>query len=271
MQFPPSQSLPTLLNANDLTWYPPSDRFPSDRLPFWTGEDAHGTRWLIKLRGGFNAVRERAFSVIAQALGIACQSSTFLKMSPLPNSLQFPRRGTEFDDVHQLAIWLLDEHSHQHPCNSCALAELKKQFLLRPYEVEVLRTSKIADAINMARGQMLGMLCEMFEPPGCLFTADHAFVQIDNELMFSSDAGADLRDSRWVVDDANQIRSTGLEEAIRLCKQVLSLPDAVFQEAIRMPTGYRPQMKWSVREEIDCIRPRARHFLKWASMQQRGP
>ena len=112
------------------------------------------------------------------------------------------------------------------------------------------------------------MLCEMYEPPGQLFTASHAFVQIDNELMFCRAAGADLRDSPWVTDDANRIRPSGLEEAIRLCEQVLSLPEAVFQDALRMPEGYRPRMLWSVRKQIGLVRPRARDFLEWAALTE---
>ena len=112
------------------------------------------------------------------------------------------------------------------------------------------------------------MLCEMHEPPGQLFTTSHEFVQIDNELMFSRAAGADLRDSPWVTDDANRIRPGGLEEAIRLCEQVLSLPDAAFQDAIRTPEGYRPRMLWSVRKQIGLIRPRARDFLQWAALKR---
>ena len=112
------------------------------------------------------------------------------------------------------------------------------------------------------------MLCEMHEPPGRLFTTSHAFVQIDNEQMFSRGAGANLRDSPWVTDDAMRIRPSGLEEAIRLCEQVLSLADNVYQDAIRMPEGYRPRMLWSVRKQIGLIRPRARDFLEWAALTE---
>lgn len=64
---------------------------------------------------------------------------------------------------------------------------------------------RVKHAIDIARGEMLEMLCEMHEPPGQLFTRDHVFVQIDNELMFSQSAGADLWDSPWVTDEG-QIR-----------------------------------------------------------------
>ena len=263
MSFLPSRSLPPLLHADDLKWHA-----PTKDLHFWTCTDATGARWLVKLRGGFCAVREHAFSVIAQALDISCQSSTFLKMPPRRKPWPIPAQRSGSTDVYQLAIWLLDEHPHPSHCANCPLPELNTQFARRPYDLDVLRRSRVTGLLDWARGEMLGMLCEMHEPPGRLFTASHAFVQIDNELMFSRAAGADLRDSPWVTDDAKRIRPSGLDEAIRLCEQVLSLSDDVYQDAIRMPEGYRPRMLWSVRKQIGLIRPRARDFLKWAALKR---
>ena len=263
MSFPPSRSLPPLLHADDLYWHA-----PTEHLKFWTCTDATGTRWLVKLRGGFCAVRERAFSVIAQALDISCQSSTFLKMLPQRKSWPVPAQRRETTNVYQLAIWLLDEHPHPSHCDNCPLPQLNTQFARRPYDLDVLRRSRVTRLLDWARGEMLGMLCEMHEPPGRLITASHAFVQIDNELMFSRAAGADLRDSPWVIDDAKRIRPGGLDEAIRLCERVLSLSDDVYQDAIRMPEGYRPRMLWSVRKQVGLVRPRARDFLEWAALNR---
>ncbi|MCY4495837.1 MAG: hypothetical protein OXC14_00955 [Rhodospirillaceae bacterium] len=260
MSFPPSRTLPPLLHADDLKWHA-----PTEDLHFWTCTDPTAARWIVKLRGGFYAVRERAFSVIAQALDISCQSSTFLKMPPRRKPWPIPAQRSGSTDVYQLAIWLLDEHPQPSHCDNCPLPELNAQFAKRPYDLEVLRRSRVSMLLDWARGEMLGMLCEMHEPPGQLFTADHAFVQIDNELMFCRAAGADLRDSPWIIDDARRIRPSGLDEAIRLCEQVLSLSDDVYQDAIRMPEGYKPRMLWSVRKQIGLIRPRARDFLEWAA------
>jgi len=257
--FPSSRSLPPLLSPNGWSWHP-----PSDNQPFWLGDDTDGRRWLVKFRGGFNAVRERAFSIIAQALGISCQSSTFLKVPRDCPPFRSASPTVDSTDVYQLATWFFDEHERGQPCNDCPLKELNRHWQLSPYDVEVLRVTAVAHAIDMARGQMLGMLCEMHEPPGWLFTRNHVFVQIDNELMFSRSAGADLWDSPWVTDDG-RIRQTGLDEAVRFCEQVLSLPDEIFQEALQLPPSYRPRMIWSIRREINAIHPRARMFLKRAA------
>ena len=260
MTFPSSLELPELLHAERLAWSP-----PSDELPFRTCVDADGVRWLVKLRGGFYAVRERAFSVIAQSLGLSCQSSTYLSMPSHRDRWPFSPASHESDDACQLAIRFLDEHPHPSLCDDCPLLTLNDQFANRPFDIDVLARSPITNLLDWARGEMLGMLCEAHEPPGRLFTADHAFVQIDNEQMFSRHAGADLRDSPWVVDESGRVRAAGLKAAIHLCQQVSSLSDAVFRDALRMPVGYRPKMLWSVRREIDHIRPRARNFLRWAA------
>ncbi len=254
MNLCPSRSLPVLLTPDEWRWLP-----PSGGLPFWVGEDSRGIRWLVKCTGGFRSVRERAFSLIAQELGISCQSSTFLKLSRnCP-----PFLGGDATDRYQLAILFLDEHDVQKSCDNCPLEELKQRWHHKPYDEDVLNTSRIASAIDIARGEMLGMLCEMFEPPGRLFTRDHVFVQIDSELMFAREAGANLWDSVWVKEDG-KIKPSGLTEAIRLCERVLSLSDEIFREALELPYGYRPKMIWNLRKEIDAIRPRAQTFLHTA-------
>lgn len=251
MDYPSSRSLPPLITPDGWVWHA-----PSDWGKFWVGEDTDGRRWLVKFRGGFNAVRERAFSVIAQSLGISCQSSTYLKV-PID---RLPIRVADLDDEHQLAILFLDEHGPREACEDCPLEGLDQEMNERPFDVEVLKASSVGNAIDIARGEMLGMLCEMHEPPGWLVTPDHKIFQIDNELMFSQSAGAELWDSPWVTYDG-QINQSGLDEAARLCRQILELPDDVFSEAAQLPDGYRPEMVWSISDEIKRIRPRATDFL----------
>jgi hypothetical protein len=261
LTFPSSRWLPPLLHAEHWIWHPPS---PS--LRFWIGEDAENRQWLVKMRGGFYGLKERVFSIIAQALGISCQSSTFLKI-PRTRS-RFGSSSPEIrsvEDSWQLAIVFLEEHARR-PCgDACLLEEFNRNWRCRPYDIDLLRASRIASAIDIARGQMLGMLCEMHEPPDCLFTREHAFVQIDNELMFSRSAGADLLESPWVVDANRRRRPSGIREAVLLCKQVLALPDEVYREAVPLPAGYRPKMIWNIKKEVSEIRPRAGRFLAWAA------
>jgi len=255
MDFPKSTSLPLLMSSDGWTWIP-----PEETGHFWVGKDSDGLRWLVKFRGGFNAARERAFSVIAQALGVSCQSSTFVQVSKeyLPSQLE----NTE--EALQLAIQLIDIHVPAYCSEDCPLKELNRRFETSPYDINLLKSSPIKHAMDMARGEILGMLCEMHEPPGYLFTADHSFVQIDNELMFSRDAGGNLWKSPWVQYEG-AINPDGLSDAIRLCERLLSLDESVFAEAFRLPSGHRPSVGWSLSAEITKIRPRALAFLETAT------
>lgn len=254
--FPKSLSLGPLLTSEEWSWE------PFGFSDFWIGKDRDGQCWLVKFRGGFRAVRERAFSVIAQALGISCQSSTFLTVPKDCPPFLSSQSAIDSTDCCQLAIWLLDEHDHTKLCDPCPLRELNELWCQNPYDISVLRSSPIENAIDIARGEMLGMLCEMHEPPGWFFTTDHRFVQIDNELMFSSSAGADLHRSPWLQDEGGT-KEAGLNEAIRLCEDILSLPEETFEEALRLPAGYRPKMCWNMRKQVSAIRPRARAFLNF--------
>lgn len=112
----------------------------------------------------------------------------------------------------------------------------------------------------MARGQMLGSLCDMFEQPEFLFTRNHSLVQIDNELMFSENAGANLWRSQWIREHG-QVKRDGLALAIQLCEEVVELPDQVFLEAIQLPEAFKPEIEWCLDSQVECIRPRARKFL----------
>jgi len=248
--FPPSRSLPLLLSSDSWEWN------RSSRRDFWIGTDLDGMQWLVKIRGGFRAARERAFSIIAQALGISCQSSTFVKLS----SKCLPRHLNEYADPIHSAIIFLDEHPEGRCSDDCPIDGLNLKFNSSPYDVTLLPNLGITDAIDWARGEMLGMLCNQFEPPGALITRQHMFIQIDNELMFSK-GEADLFECYWVSKAKGRLRQAGTTEAIRLCEQILSLPDAVFEEALRTPRGALRNAPWSLRREVMGVRGRAQSFL----------
>lgn len=257
--FPSTRDLPTLLTDDDLAW-----DAPSGGSGFWTGLDSSGTRWVVKFRGGLYAVRERAFSLIAQALGISCQSSAYLKMPSHVRAWPIPPRQCDSKDVHQLAIWFLEEHRCEPNCPSCPVVELQEELRGQGDAYDTLRSSRIEHAVDLARGEMLGYLCGMYEPPDPLFTADHTFVQIDNESMFSPNSGADLWECRWIAG-AHGLNGAGLAAATQLCEQMLDLAPELFDEATLLPEGYQPDRAFSVHREVQLIRPRAIEFLKRAN------
>lgn len=251
MDIPDSETLPLLVSSVGWKW-----SSPDAACEFWIGEDADCQRWLVKMRGAFNGLRERAFSVIAQAVGISCQSSTFLKVTEkCPPFLQ-----SSSQDVFQLAILFMDEHEVGYCSETCPLRELNRRFDRYPYDAETLKELQIDHIKDLPRGEMLGMLCEMHEPPGYFFTRDHSYVQIDNELMFSKNAGGELETSPWLKYNG-AINKYGRLEAADLCEKILSLDNEIFEKALQLPEGYQVDMSWNLKEEIHKIQPRAQAFL----------
>jgi hypothetical protein len=179
-KWPLIAELPKLLNGVDWNWDRPSD---SSRIPkeFWIGTDRKGGQWLVKMRGSFLAQREYVFATIAQRIGISCQSSVYLV---IPSKTALPRGDQWNSEPHQLALYLLPEHSRR-PCSSkCPLQKIADKSL-NYSDIEAGETSGILNFKDLIRGEALGYLCGQFEPYGDFFTDDHRYVVIDNECMFA--------------------------------------------------------------------------------------
>ena len=67
--------LPSVLNCGDWNWSPYE---AGKSKPFWLGTDVEGTRWLTKMRGGFNAYREIVFARLAQGSAITREVCMFV-------------------------------------------------------------------------------------------------------------------------------------------------------------------------------------------------
>lgn len=216
--FPLISELPLIQHSKDWIWH----RSDVGR-DFWIGEDHEGSEWLLKVTGSFRALRERAFSVIAQNLGISCQSSTFLTLSPECE----PQRNMQPDGSNQLAIWFILEHEAGCCGDTCPLRSFSKIFEDAHDAVIALRHSSVPNAIDWVRGEILGHLCDMHEPPGRLFTRDHKLVIIDNELTFAK-APADIWECEWLWTVDGEWSEPGLKEVRNVCEAVANLSDDVF-------------------------------------------
>jgi hypothetical protein len=212
----------------------------------WIGTDRNGQDWLVKLRGGFRAYRERAFGVIAQHLGLSCQSSTFLTLTRDSAPLQ---QSQMVESTHG-AILMASEHEIGCCGETCPIKELNAALEIETdAPVAAFRDSVIPHAIDWVQGEMLGYLCDMHELPGRLFTQTHQFVQIDNELMFTN-APADLLESEWLKTASGRWSPTGIEVARRLCAAVADLPETVLANAAEIPHNFAFEMLWDVPASI---------------------
>jgi hypothetical protein len=185
-----------------------------------------GQKWLVKMTGSLHGHRERVYATLAQALGISCQSSTFVILDPKRVGI---RQNIEFFEAQQLAIWLMDEHPIK-PCSpTCPLSNIYGKKV--SFE-DIKRSSKsgVAHIEDIVRGDVLGRLCGQSEPHGHFFNRLHQYVVIDNECTFVTSPS--LRECRW-VDEA---RAQPL--IIQVCRGLADIPDENLRSMADIPNGY---------------------------------
>lgn len=246
-QFPLTRELPLLQCAAGWHWLQ-DENLGRD---FWVSNDSDGARWLVKMEGSFCAWRERAFSVIAQEVGISCHSTTFLLLEPKSP----PVAGRRSASREQAATTYITEHVPGLCFDACPLGGLNAACQSDDPTAALLKADvrKIADLV---RGEMLGFLCNQFEPPGYLYTPDHIFVQIDNSLMFCSEP-ADFFKCSWLRTKSGKWSTTGLTLARAMCEAVAALSDDVIEDAGATPPNFRITKPWSVQALIRNLRKRA--------------
>lgn len=261
MSYPLIAELPDHLVAENWAWR----RFRPQGLgsdSFWVGRDPEGREWLVKMRGSFCAHRERTFAALAQHLGISCQSSTYLK---LPFDCE-PLRATQNEEPYQLAIVLLPEHKPKPCAQDCPIDSLfEKLNTTGNDKVATLKVANIDHIIDWVRGELLGYLCDMYEPPGRLFTPDHIFFQIDNELMFTG-AQENFWECDWLRIADDDFSESALHLAVEVCEKLVRLSDTQLANFARIPRGYVVDMIWEIHPEIINARDKACTVLEEAKL-----
>lgn len=175
---PAISQLPGLVSAEGWSWRTPiHPGIDGLRRGWWIGGD--GTNeWLFKMRPLELGYREHSFSSLAQEVGVCSQSSVFVR---IPTSAPLHDTCGEI----AVALFLFSEHLSTGCSTSCPMRDFFGVDFSEQSWFARFQKAGIQNSIDLIRGQILGYLCGQFEPPGHLVTADHRFVQIDNELMFS--------------------------------------------------------------------------------------
>jgi hypothetical protein len=251
--FPAIADLAERFVAKDWTWSRPKPR-PDLRFGlapnWWIGTDNLNGKWVVKMTGSNCAYREHVFASLAQKLEIFCQSSVYLtiprKAPPLLCGIK--------PEPHQLALWFFEEH--QRPCQkeNCPL-ELLRGELNTEADLENFLGCGISHTIDRINGEVLGYLCGQFEPPGWLFTVNHEFIQIDNELMFAS-GPVDLYDCVWLK------WSVGRRCAADVCRRLSEMPDSELLEFAIVPQGYVVRRKNDIPRRLLAAKRAAMAYLK---------
>jgi hypothetical protein len=251
--FPAIVNIPVHVIATNWNWCRPK---LNPNLAFglkagwWICSDNVGRRWVVKMRGSNHAYREHVFAALAQRLGVSCQSSMYLT---IPRNAA-PMLDEPKAEPHQLALWLFDEH--QDPCSSarCPLTILQNLRIENEATLQAYLSCGISQAVDWIRGEVLGYLCGQFEPPGHLFTAGHKFVQIDNELMFSS-GPINFEGCRWF-----QYRIWG-QCAEDICANLSKISDEELLNLAKIPIGYVVPRKNNVRRRLLAAKRAANDYL----------
>ena len=121
-------------------------------------------------------MRERVFDLIAQELGVSCQSCVFLT---LPERAE-PLRQAPRAEVYQGAITYIPRHGST-PCRAnCAL----EPWLCgeRPASwVRFLAEGRIKNATDLFVGNILGYVCGAYERLEFVISTRHQLFLVDNE------------------------------------------------------------------------------------------
>lgn len=240
---PHMANLPVHLVATNWTW--------TQLEEYWVAIDQEGRKWFVKMRDSNRAYRERVFAALAQRLDISCQSSVYLT---IPRNAPPMLNGTK-REPHQLAIWFLNEHQAS-SCSQeqCPLTVLKNLERNSEANLQTLLCSGVSRAIDLIHGEILGYLCGQFEPPGRLVTADHRFVQIDNELMFAS-GPVNLEDSQWLRFPL------GRQCAKSICTKLSELSDEELTGLAQIPKGYVVRRRNNIPRRLLAAKKAAKSYL----------
>lgn len=250
--FPQMDELPPCMSTSGWRWHQiKKPGHPSDE--FWLGQDGDGNRWLTKLRGSFCAYREILFGRLAQAMSWSCQSSIYIRLDPASAEI-FGRSDGEIHAAH----WYMEEHESQSCSQACAMAPLFNREIrtiedLLPYEIEHF--------LDWPKSEFAAYIFGGNEPPGRLITAEHEFVIIDSEQMFSTGPCA-FDTASWLTQANGSASNSGFALAIEVCKEVSSLSPAFISAALAIPPGVEVDLHWS-------IEPKLRQSIQFATQYVR--
>lgn len=252
--FPLISELPPVLETTGWSWEPFSapTKLSHD---FWLGIDNQGTRWLTKRPSSqlssFYAYREIVFAKLVQKMGWSCQSSVFIRLDK-DSAQQLSAKTGHVCAAH----WFLDEHQNAQCSCPCAMNTLRKKEI---QTIEDLEGINIHYLFDWPKSEYAACLFGGNEPPGQLFTADHEFVIIDSEQMFSSGPGS-LQSAFWWTEPNGQASKRGQTLAFEVCNDFASLSDSAIQEALQSPKDISIRKLWSIASILKKSRKSANEF-----------
>ena len=167
-------------------------------------------------------------------------------------------------EAHQLALWFFDEHHGTCSSERCPLTILEGLHIDSEANIQTFLSCGVSHAVDWIRGEVLGYLCGQFEPPERLFTVEHGFVQIDNELMFSS-GPVNLEECRWLRFQ------TGRQCAESVCSSLLEISEEELLSLAQIPKEYAVPRKNNIHRRLLAARRAAENYLARANKRKSLP
>jgi len=147
----------------------------------------------------------------------------------------------------------MEEHAAQ-PCSKrCALSALRGK-TLDFAGIALGSDSGIAHFEDLVRGDVLGHLCGQAEPHDHLFTQQHEYVVIDNELMFAGNPC--IEQCRWLSNkDAHPLIA-------QVCLGLVGIRDDKLGEMAAVPGGYIVSTALNLYDQLLWAKAAALKYIK---------
>lgn len=248
MRYPKIVDLPLQVDATNWHWS------KTQNNKFWIGHETNGTKWFVKCRGSFYALRERSTAFLMQKIGINSQSSSFLV---LPDN---SRPVLEKHDIerYQLAIRYIEEHNAG--CidgTNCPLNKLDEGLNKAPKIVSFLKTFPISNLIDWIKLEVMACLCGANEKSEILFSRGHKTYVIDNEQMFSTKPINPIGCAPCFEEEYD----AAMDLTLSLCEQLAKINKRHIQRFTAIPDGYIVNELWSISELMKLTVQFAKDFL----------
>ncbi len=247
MIYPGIENLPLEVDSSSWNWS------KADNGEFWIGHDKDGNKWLMKGRGSFYALRERASAYLLQSIGINSQSSSFII---LPED-SLPVLEKSDIERYQLAIRYIDEHGENCKAEeNCLLKGLHDQFHEASKKVSFLERCYIKNIIDWVKMEVMACLCGANEASGRLFSQDHIMYVIDNEQMFSTIPSNPITYTSWFEIEFDATMKITLD----LCEKLSNINERDIKVFTTIPENYVVDELWSIPELMASMVIHAKGF-----------
>jgi len=223
----------------------------------WIGIDEEGRKWLVMSTGSFDAMRERVFDLIAQGLGLSCQSCIFIT---LPKEAE-PLRYATHAEVYQGAITYIPPHDSR-PCSkTCALEPWVGSGHDASF-VRFLAEGRIKNATDLLVGNVLGYLFGASERLEFVISTEHRLFLVDNEYT--------LLGRPDIPSAIDYVRSCCADQEWQLAGEILipkldqfaTLPNATLNGFTQSSPSYKIARKYPIRKRLPQFRNAARHLAR---------